>query len=406
MINANIKFLQHDFLSEVGTAPEVCLPPKSRVEDAHVMIIDDEPINIKLVRKVLGEIGYSHFTGVTNSCDAMMEIRKGQPDLLLLDIMMPHVDGLEILEAVKATPDLKNIPVLIFTASSDRATKLEALDLGALDFLAKPVDRMELIPRVRNALAVKSYQDQLNFQNRCLEKEVDLRNEELRLSRLEVLHCLGRAAEFHDDITGRHVIRVGLYAGLIAQAMGLNESQVNLIKMAAQLHDIGKIGIPQSILKKEGKLTPEELDVVRGHCAIGKEMFERMSESQTQFYHSSPERGQQLLEGRSPLIQMASRIALTHHENFDGNGYPLGLSGKDIPLEGRITAVADVFDALSCRRSYKPTFSLKQCFQILEEGRASKFDPEVLDAFFSKREEIIKVRIEYADRVLNSKSGE
>lgn len=401
-MNAITEILQHDLLAEIGVLPDNAL---KSTEDAHVMIIDDEPINIKLVRKVLGEIGFSHFTGVTNSCDAMVEIRRGLPDLLLLDIMMPHVDGLEILEAVKATPDLKNIPVLVLTASSDRATKLEALELGALDFLAKPVDRMELIPRVRNALAVKRYQDQLRCQNDALEQEVERRNQELELSRVEVVHCLGRAAEFHDDVTGRHVVRVGLYAGLTARAMGMNDAQVKMIELAAQLHDIGKIGIPRDILGKQGQLTAEEFSVIQGHCMIGKEMFERMSETQSRFYRTHPARGQRLLEGQSPLIQMASRIALTHHEHFDGRGYPLGLSGEDIPMEGRITAVADVFDALSCRRPYKPAFSLDECFEIMEEGRNSQFDPEVLDAFLSQREAIVKVRIEYADLALKSKSG-
>jgi len=369
------------------------------IEDAHVMVIDDEAINIKLVRKVLSENGFSHFTGVTNSVDAIREIRGGCPDILLLDIMMPHVSGLEILEAVKATPGLRQIPVLILTASSDRKTKLEALELGALDFLAKPVDRMELIPRVRNALSIKAYQDKLSRNNEMLEETVEQRTREVALSRLEVVHCLGRAAEFHDDISGGHVVRVGLYAGLIAEALGLNDAQVQLIELAAQLHDVGKIGIAKSILKKRGPLTAEETDIVQGHCVIGKEMLARMGKSQAKYHASSESMASKLLEnGHSTLIQMASRIALTHHEHFDGNGYPLGLSGDSIPLEGRITAVADVFDALSCERPYKQAFPISKCFDMLSQGRGKQFDPDVLDAFLGRSEDVVNVRIDFADR--------
>ena len=417
MTNSNIlsaDLLGHDPLP---TIPPTVIPKKmvrdeavvlaqKEIENAHVMVIDDEAINIKLVRKVLSEVGFSNFIGVTDSVTAIEEIREGSPDILLLDIMMPHVNGLEILEAVKATPGLRHIPVIILTASSDRKTKLEALELGALDFLAKPVDRMELVPRIRNALSIKSYQDKLSRNNEELERRVEERTREVALSRLEVVHCLGRAAEFHDDISGGHVVRVGLYASLIAEALGLNDAQVQLIELAAQLHDIGKIGVSKTILQKPGTLTPEETELVQAHCVIGKEMLAKMGKTQAKYHESSSNlASKQLQEGQSPLIQMAARIALTHHEHFDGSGYPLGLSGISIPLEGRITAIADVFDALSCERPYKQAFPISECFEMLEKGRGKQFDPEVLDAFLSRRADIVDVRIDFADRS-NSSSRE
>ena len=212
------------------------------------------------------------------------------------------------------------------------------------------------------------------------------------------MHCLARASEFRDDITGRHVFRVGRYAGIIGVELGLSPEQAQLLELAAQLHDVGKIAVPDSILMKEGKLEPEEYAVMKRHCVHGKRVFERMEGTQLQGFREHATLGGDLLgAARSPLIRLASRIALTHHEWFNGEGYPLGLAGEDIPLEGRITAVADVFDALSSRRPYKPSYPISRCFSILEDGRGTQFDPAVLDAFFRRREDVLAVRIDHAD---------
>lgn len=397
--------LQKDLLAEVAITygdtldARPSLSDESHDDPGHVMIVDDEPINIKLVRKVLREVGFNDFSDATDPRNVLAMMRQRQPDVVLLDIMMPHIDGLEILEAIRSTEALKHIPVIVLTASSDRAIKLEALELGATDFLGKPVDRAELIPRVRNALTVKAHRDHLSNYAAKLEEAVELRTKEVVNSRLEVVHCLARAAEFHDDVTGRHVVRVGRYAGIVGKALGLSEQQTHILELAAQLHDVGKIGVPDSILRKQGKLTPDEYRTVQQHCRLGKHMFEQMDERQAAFMRQHPKMGRELLGGaHSPLIQMASRIALTHHEHWDGSGYPLGLKGTGIPLEGRITAIADVFDALSCRRPYKPAYPLHECFDLVEEMSGAQFDPEVVDAFLSSRAEVTEVYIQHADK--------
>jgi putative two-component system response regulator len=287
---------------------------------------------------------------------------------------------------------------LVLTASDDRKTKLRALELGATDFLAKPADPSELIPRVRNCLVVKAHQDHLRHYAQELEREVSKRTAQLEASTNYVIYCLARAAEFRDDETGRHVLRVGRYAGIIARQLGWSESQAVVLEQAAQLHDVGKIGIPDAVLLKPGKLTPEEFEIVRKHCGFGKKIFEPMTADEWHQWQYHAELGRRIIgDTTAPVLQMAARIALTHHERWDGSGYPLGLASLDIPIEGRITAVADVFDALSTSRSYKPAFPLDRCFSILEDGRGSHFDPEVLDAFFAARGEVLQAQILFAE---------
>ncbi|HVJ67447.1 MAG TPA: HD domain-containing phosphohydrolase [Caulifigura sp.] len=363
-----------------------------------IMLIDDEPINIKVARRYLQEAGYRDFIAVTDSTIAMDEIIAHKPDVIVLDVMMPRINGIELLSTIRTSPQTAHIPVLILTANCERETRLKALDAGATDFLEKPVDPAELLPRVRNSLTIKAHHDQLERQAEELEAAVQKRTAELAASRLEVVQCLARAAEFRDDNTGRHVIRVGRYAGVIARALGLSEDYVNLLELAAQLHDVGKIGIPDSILLKAGSLTPEEFDIVQRHCGFGKRVFESATEQDSMVLRQHSKLGAQMLNcTSSPLIQIAARAALTHHERWDGTGYPIGLAGEDIPIEGRIVAVADVFDALSSRRPYKPAFPLVKCFQILEEGRGKHFDPTVLEAFESRRDQIVQIQLEYAD---------
>jgi putative two-component system response regulator len=365
---------------------------------AKIMIVDDEPINIRVARKYLYDAGYREFITITEATVALEEILRHRPDVIVLDVMMPRVNGVDLLKSVRETPEIAHIPVLILTASCERDTKVRALEAGATDFLEKPVDPSELLPRVRNALWIKAHHDHLARQTEQLEGAVRQRTEELAASRLEVVQCLARAAEFRDDNTGRHVIRVGRYAGIIGKKMGLADEYVHLLELAAQLHDVGKIGIPDDVLLKAGTLSPEEFDVTQKHCGYGKRVFEQASEKDRVAMQQHPMLGARMLDcTSSPLIQIAARTALTHHERWDGTGYPLGLAGEDIPLEGRITAVADVFDALSSRRPYKPAFPLAKCFQILEEGRGKHFDPVVLDAFFQAREEIIRIQLEHAD---------
>lgn len=365
---------------------------------SRIMIIDDQPLNIKVVQKYLSLEGYSDFVTCSEPIHALEVIRDEQPDIILLDIMMPQVSGTVILEQIRSDPGLAHLPVIILTASDDVEMRQESLQLGATDFLMKPVDPLELALRIRNSLALKHSSDQLVAMNDELEHRIQERTSELNASRLEVIHCLGRASDYRDNETGRHVIRVGHFVGIIARELGLDEKTAAIFEQAAPLHDVGKIGIPDAILLKPNKLTPEEFEVMQRHCNFGKKTFEEMANDDWNTFRSHTIVGDDILKGiQSPFLRTAGNIALTHHEWWDGNGYPLGLAGEDIPLEGRITAVADVFDALSSKRPYKSAFPLAKCFDIMESERGTHFDPTVLDAFFRRRDDIIETQIRFAD---------
>lgn len=376
-------------------------PPASDAtlrDTAKVMIIDDEPVNIKVVEKYLSLAGYRHFVTSTDAASAVSMALSERPDVIVLDVMMPAQSGLEILRNLRDDERLTHIPTIMLTASDNDQTRMEALEQGATDFLSKPVNAAELVVRVRNALLIKAQHDHLENYARDLSEQVRRRTAELVASRLELIHCLARAAEYRDNETGRHVARVGRFAGIIARELKLDDDFVELIEHAAPLHDMGKVGIPDSILLKEGKLTPEEFEIMQRHCVYGKRTCEPMSFDEWRTFKSHTFFGEMIMDARSsPIITMASQIALTHHERWDGGGYPLGLAGEDIPLAGRIVAVADVFDALSSKRPYKPAFPTERCFTIMREGRGTQFDPTVLDAFLSRRQEIVQIQMEYVD---------
>jgi putative two-component system response regulator len=367
---------------------------------ARIVVIDDEPVNIKVVQRLLQIEGYQNFVSTSDSREALTVVRAESPDLVLLDLMMPHVSGLEILASIRADINTLHTPVIVLTASTDRDTRIEALSTGANDFLNKPIDPSELVPRVANLLALKRQQDCLEDYSRQLELAVRERTAELEASRRDILHCLARAAEFRDDDTGHHVLRVGRYARLLADALGYDVEYLDLIEQAAQLHDVGKIGIGDDILKKPGRLTEDEFECMRRHSSLGKRVLQRMSPQEELALRHHADIGAKVLGvSNSPVLDMATRIALTHHEWWNGRGYPLGLEGEDIPIEGRITAIADVFDALSTRRCYKEAFPMSKCFEIMEAERGTHFDPALLDAFFTKRAEILEVQMRYADEV-------
>lgn len=375
--------------------------------DARIMIVDDEPLNIMTFRQHLKGDGYSNFICCEKSTEALSLIRDSEPDVLLLDINMPEVSGLDILRVVGLDPSLQHIPVLVLTAATDPAIRREALDLGASDFLTKPVEPDELIPRVRNAVILKQHFDMATNEAARLERQVERRTRQLEATRQQLILSLARAAEHRDDDTGNHVLRVGRYAAIIAAGMGYPEDQLLMLEQAAQLHDVGKIGIPDSILFKPGRLDPEQFELMQRHCALGKQIIQPISEKEWEVLKTHTRRGENLLHVRSsPLLMLAARIAQTHHEKYDGSGYPLGLSGKDIPLEGRIVAVADVFDALSSARPYKKPFSREKSFQILEDGRGTHFDPDVVDAFFRMSEQIISTQLTLMDEQPKFVGGE
>lgn len=365
---------------------------------ARIMIVDDETINIEVVKAYLEEEGFLNFLTTTRSTIAIDLARKEKPDIVLLDINMPQVSGLDILETMRNDHELKLIPAIVLTASNDPQIKLNALRLGASDFLAKPVDPSELMLRLQNVLTAKAYRDHLAKYSERLEEQVRLRTAELELSRQEAIHCLARAGEYRDDDTGHHVTRVGRYAALIARELGFDQATVDLIEQAAQLHDVGKIGIPDSILHKPGKLDPQEFDIMRAHCGIGRRIINPLSNEESIRLMTHATVGMQIMGStNSPVLKLAAVIAATHHEKWDGTGYPHRIAGDKIPLEGRIVAVADVFDALSSARPYKQAFPVEKCLQILRDGRGTHFDPYVLDAFFRCQDEAISIRAEYGD---------
>ncbi|MFT5524503.1 MAG: putative two-component system response regulator [Pirellulaceae bacterium] len=357
-----------------------------------IMIIDDVPVNVKVLKAHLQTAGYESLRTLSDSTEAIAAIYREQPDLVLLDLMMPEVSGLDILEALRSDDKMRHLPIVILTGTESSELRVRALNLGATDFLTKPVDLEELLPRVRNTLTIKLHQDEL-------EQRVAERTLQLEQSRLDLIHRLAKAAEYRDNETGRHVIRVGSYAGIIASELGLPADRVSMIEQAATLHDLGKIGIPDAILHKPGKLSPEEFRTVQKHCSIGHQICESMDADEFRLFARHTLVGSEIMQGcGTPLLDLAGVIALTHHEKWDGSGYPLGLAGEDIPIEGRITAVADVFDALSSKRPYKEAFCVQKCFHILEEGRESHFDPLVLDALFARKDDIVRTQIKYADR--------
>lgn len=247
------------------------------------------------------------------------------PDVVLLDVMMPEISGIDVLKDMKRDACLSTIPVIILTASPEASVRVQALELGATDFLTKPVEPVELVLRVRNVLAAKAHFDNLANYSLELEKQVEIRTRELAQSRRQIITCLARAAEYRDDDTGEHVVRVGKYAAIIADELGFDGKQIESIELAAQLHDVGKIGIPDSILHKPGKLDPEQYEFMQKHCSFGQQIIECMPGDEWQQLRKHTELGARMLKVKSSsIMSLAMRIALTHHEHFDGNGYPLG----------------------------------------------------------------------------------
>lgn len=368
------------------------------IRQAKIMIIDDEELVIRVVKRFLAADGYSNFVTLSKPRDAFSVIQKEKPDVVLLDIMMPHVTGLDLLKMRQFSPEFHHIPFIILSATSESQVKRDALRLGATDFLAKPVDPSDLTVRVRNSLVVKHQHDTLaNYANE-LERKVKLRTQQIERSREQIIHCLARAAEYRDNETGDHVIRVGKYAGVIAAELGFSDEYCNQIELAAQLHDVGKIGIPDSVLLNPGRLNNEEFEIMKAHCVLGVEIMEPLAEAEGRVVRNHAEVGGFIMDGvDSPMLELAALIARTHHEKWDGSGYPTGMKGEMIPIEGRITCVADVYDALCSERPYKKAFTMKKCLEIMLSERGTRFDPIVLDAFFRRLSDVDKIRRTYDD---------
>lgn len=363
--------------------------------DPKIAIIDDQTINIKIIQKYLRLVGYQKFVTTTDAREGVELVLREKPDVVLLDLIMPHVNGLDILGHLRRSPGCDDLPIIVVTAATEEATKLEALQLGATEFLHKPVEAAELQIRVRNMLLVKLHQDNVKQHAHDLEQEVAARTADLVLANREVVRCLATVGEYRDNETGLHTLRVGCYAEIIARRMHLGPGISLRIRDAAALHDIGKVAIPDQILLKPGKLDAAEFDAMKRHCELGRNVcISQPFAVGLNLSHTTL--GRAIANtGSSPTMKMAAIIAYTHHERWDGTGYPQGLSGNDIPVEGRITALADVFDALTSRRPYKPAFPLDQALDIVAQARATQFDPDVVDAFFGGLEEVLAIYYQY-----------
>lgn len=367
--------------------------------NAKIMIIDDEQLVIRVVKRFLASEGYSDFITINDPRDAFKALKSEKPDVVLMDIMMPHLTGLDLLRYRQRTPEFQHIPFIILSATSENQIKRDALRLGATDFLAKPVDPSDLTVRVKNALMVKRHHDHLSNYAIELERQVRTRTRQIERSREQIIHCLARAAEYRDNETGTHVIRVGKYCRVVAEELGFGEDYCHQIEMAAQLHDVGKIGIPDAVLLNPGRLDKEEFEVMKNHCSLGCEIMEPLAESSGEVVRQHTDVGGFIMDGvDSPMLELAALIARTHHEKWDGTGYPKQLKGDQIPIEGRICCVADVYDALCSERPYKQAFPIQKCLEIMLSERGTRFDPIVLDAFFRRLSDIEKIRLTYEDQ--------
>ena len=333
------------------------------MRDARIVILDDQPVNVCLLERLLGRLGYGNLTGLTDSAQAVALCEADPPDLLLLDLQMPDPDGYEVMRRLEPlTRGGTRLPIIVLTADATTEVRPRALAAGARDVVTKPFDPTEVGLRVASLLETRALQLELQEHQVTLEEQVRERTADLELARAETLECLVLAAEFRDDNTNEHANRVGRTAGLLARQLGRPPEEVELITRAAPLHDIGKIGISDSILLKPGRLTADEFEVMKTHALIGA----------------------QILEGSSfAVLALSAVIAATHHERWDGGGYPAGLAGEEITLVGRITGLADVFDALTHDRPYKSAWPIEDAVTEIRRLDGLHFDPAVAAAFAS-----------------------
>ncbi|MFC5302742.1 HD domain-containing phosphohydrolase [Azospira restricta] len=341
-----------------------------------IAIVDDSEINLTLLKHLVLKLGDCEPLLFSDSPQGLAWCAGNDPDLIIVDYMMPELDGISFIERLRAVPGHEELPILMITANDDKEVRYEALARGATDFLTKPVDTAEFRARVRNMLALRASQRRLSNRNQELAEEVRLATAEIHAREQELLFRMSRAAEFRDPETGAHIQRMAHYSALIAGRLGLDAATQELLLQAAPMHDVGKIGIPDYILLKPGRLTPEEFELMKNHARLGYELL-----------HGSSSR----------ILQAGAEIALAHHEKFDGSGYPQNLVGEAIPLFGRIVAVADVFDALTSERPYKKAWDLDRAALFLKVNCGSHFDPACVEAFFAAWDEALAIRERFHD---------
>jgi putative two-component system response regulator len=369
-----------------------------------ILFVDDESRVLNGLRRILQNQCDIWEMSYVNSVDAALDqLKEVNFDVIVSDVRMPDKDGFEFLKILQGSEKTRNIPVIILTGCGEGGYKRRALELGAVDLLNKPVEKEDLLARLNSMLRLKSYQDSLENHNKVLEQKVKERTAELEYSRMDIIWRLGKLAEFRDENTGNHILRVGLYCTTIAEKLGMDKNFVEMLFLTSPLHDIGKVGIPDNILLKPGKLNSEEFEIMKQHCVIGANIFYQDSKAMRLFLTWQ---GNQIDKenkwDKNPLHKMASSIALTHHERWDGAGYPKGLAGKDIPLESRIVAISDVYDALSSARPYKPAYSESKVMSIIKEGVGKHFDPDIYKVFEKSSGEFRLIKSIFADEDVNS----
>ncbi|WP_189989855.1 HD-GYP domain-containing protein [Thalassobaculum fulvum] len=348
----------------------------TQIKSTPILAIDDEQTNLKLLDKMLRAEGYTRLTLLDDPRRTIDAYRETSPGLILLDLNMPHLDGYAVMAQLRALDDPMLPPVIVLTAQSAGEFLLRAFKSGARDYVTKPFDRAELMARVRNLLEAHLAHRITWAQNSVLEELVRERTAKLRKTRLQVVRRLGRAAEYRDNETGNHILRMSKISALLAARLGWSPEDCELMLHASPMHDIGKIGVPDHVLLKPGKLDPAEWELMQSHVSIGADI---------------------LSDDDTDLMVLARSIALTHHEKWDGTGYPNGLAGEAIPQEGRIVALADVFDALTSERPYKRAWPVEEAVSHIREQSGRHFDPAVVEAFLDALPEIVEIRARHSE---------
>ncbi len=337
-----------------------------------ILIIDDQQTSRQILKQLVSTIEQNlELHDFANPVEALAWTVKHQVDLVLVDYKMPEMNGIDFIRKFRLNPASAHVPVIMVTSIEDRNIRYDALGAGATDFLMKPVDHHECRARCRNMLTQHQQYKIISDRSRWLERRVAEATSEIRLRERETLLRLARAGEYRDEETGNHIIRMAKYSRIIAEEIGLSREEAEVIEMAAPMHDIGKIGIRDEILLKPGKLTPAEFEIMKKHTPIGYDI---------------------LKDSPSKFLQMGAVIALGHHEKFDGTGYPNGLSGEEIPIEARIVAIADVYDALVSERPYKHAWSTQAALDYMESISGKHFDPDVFEAFMSQIDAVTKIQ--------------
>ena len=346
------------------------------IYDAKILIVDDNLANVALLEAILEEEDYGAVFSTTDPRDVLPLYRQHQFDLILLDIRMPWLSGIEVLNLLREEIVNDYVPVIVLTAQTDMETREQALTAGAKDFITKPFEDWEVLLRIQNMLETRMYYTRQVDRADNLEQEVRKRTEEIRLTQLETVRRLGVAGEFRDNETGAHVLRMSHICSMLAKKLGLSETYCEMILYASSMHDVGKIGVRDAVLLKQGKLDDEEWKLMKRHPQIGAQII-----------------GNQ----RSELMTLAREIALNHHEKWDGNGYPCGLGGDEIPVSARIAAISDVFDALTSQRPYKEAWSIEKAVALISEESGRHFDPAIVEIFIDNIDEIIEIKERYVD---------